>query len=818
MLAISRLAHILRPGGTAQRGSGDDDDVSNVSGRMAPNDTAPERGGGGTLAEVTLSGRGGGGRRHISSRRSGLLDTPGELLLLLRLLPLAASRRHLQAFTPRHLCAVLSSLAWMEHLLLPPPTTTTGEGQQGDDVGGAAPSGGGRGGDRESSSDLSSPDVHQAHRNGRSAVSTLLQRGAGAMRAASADDACRMLWAAARLRGGGRALRGEGELLASFAQAASKGIWQPDRAEGSRVPGNGAPSSSSPIPTRLLPTLLWSTSNSPPEHLRRDEVQQLLSQLLLSGGKAGEVEEAGNSSVGSGVLLPMLAQPDVLSGIPTEGLVTALYSIGLMCGVASGSAPASLSIANQQGAGEAASSHTSSSREQMGDDGDSDGVPAVRVSAAVVDALCDAVLGRATGGGGGGGGVPLLPRSVANVAWALARLGHRHSALLFALAARAKQILRGGAAAAVCAIAEVPVSGSSGRKVPPRPEGRRPSPSPSAFTPQELANLMSALARLDAHTPSLVAQVHQWVLLRNNPPPRASPSSSSFSSGAASLPMMTPRDASELLYALATMWDGRDGAAVESVWGPDASVTSPPECSGTRIRSQGQVSPLAGDPSAASRQASDVLAAVVAAGARQRLDHVRRGRGWEECGPQLLVGAVWALARLGRPLAGGILELTVRSLEEQLQQQQGSDEAEGSIALPPLLSSQWSLPPPPPPPLLPPPPPLLPLAQLLPEDVARLCWALATAETANSSSVGRCDSVNGSSEPWPTGDDLSFDDSGDRGGGGGGRQGQDSPGLMVWGAHGGRRRRDCVLKLLEAEAVEWSPSMDDQVWGRGIRV
>jgi hypothetical protein len=149
-------------------------------------------------------------------------------------------------------------------------------------------------------------------------------------------------------------------------------------------------------------------------------------------------------------------------------------------------------------------------------------------------------------------------------------------------------------------------------------------------------------------------------------------------------------------------------------------------------------------------------------------------RNLHQCSPQQVVGVVWALARLGKPETSGILSRVLKSLRASHPQHKpavdegmprsivavasrrgskGPTPGMSGVTLP--LQTQE----------------LLPLAALNPEDVARLCWAIAQTWRLQ---AGRSQAA-----------DVPF------------------------------AKDPMVLELLEREAIEWCPSMDNQVCQSG---
>ena len=743
-----------------------------------------------------------------------------KLLLNLKLIPLAASPQHLSKLDPRHLCAILSSLAWMRHLILPSHAASSAESSLN------AETGSGR-------FVASTPWVH---------VTNLIHRASERIHEASADDACRTLWAVAKLAGVKDMPSAEavdislddGGLLVAFARAALRGTWEVD------CRGHA----SLPMPGHLLPTFMWAVSHSMPKTLNQHEIQELLHRLMspserlplppnvFSAQPTAVRDPSHTSSEGASYpQAPLLIQPEALNAFSAEDLVTLLYAFGRMNGTPNGRAGG---IGGQQHdkSGETGGAASAASASCINGDQTSQN--------AVIEALCSALMDRCTSPSPSSRSsyCILSTRSAANTAWALSRLGFHHPPLLRHLVVCAEGFLRAAQGSPGQLLPVSPFQRQSGVMKQPSEKPRRGGA--QTFRPQELANLMSALSRLGVHAPGLVSLVELWVV-RHCTPPRPSPMPSQTKGlrpkgsgshprgglqrasddgkgvvvpGQGSADRLSVRDASELLYALATM-----------SMAPHAAVAAEPTNFPVPLTVAEFIGRPSGDSDAdsdadrssfkgahARREAAESLAGVVRCdlilqnavdGEGWRRSHLRSrgpdspslprsgplgGGHWSR--PQLLIGAVWALTRLGAPHAGGLLAAVATSILDQspptgtAQGPKPRDppdlgtthpRAVGNLAgneddaepLVPLAGAEDDA------------EPLVPLAALQPEDVARLCWTLAS------------DGSSAASEVAASGTERLEE--------------------------GALRRRDYIrcrigaLRVLETEAIEWAPSMDDQV-------
>lgn len=728
MLLISRLAKTLRRSGNGGHEGGD------TSLWTYQSDANPHR-----ISEEFLSSDGqptGGGQEELETAMD---------ILRHRLLPLAASPQHLQAFDSRHLCAILSSLAWMRHLLPPQePSISISHEFYRLDCNGL---------DTNASSGGLSSGVAIA--SPWECISCLLRRASEQIHEASADDASRTLWALARL-GGGRTVAAtetandldDGELLEAFSQAAMSGAWE--ISVNRRRP--------LPFPGNLVPTILWAMSHSPAKHLGRHNACQVVSRMIFQPGSnhATIKGEGGNtakqsdfpispdrlSSSFSTFYEPLLIRSEVLQALNMEGLVTTLYAIGLMCGSPFGRETSSKN--HQQ---EARQEETAATRP--------------RVSPDVIEALCNCVLERSSrmDPHTHSTNSALSPRSVANLAWALSRLGIRHIPLLQHLTAEAEGLLR---VELLDGTDTAKASLQSGFQA-------------QSFLPQELSNLMPSLARLGVRSSRLSGLVGRWVL-RRCPPRHPRPASDArqgpreLGKAAHGVDQLSVRDASELLYALATMAKHNVSSDIHN-FGPSSFDVSDVN----NVNTSSWPGDKFNQSEAASRMAIEALAGILnhaflqtflgenKLGGRPMPSHPG-GPQLLVGGPQLLVGSVWALSRLDAPEAGGLWESVLRSLEKQSSEWSPSKldkrkPLEGNQLGFHDVSSD-----------------LVPLAALQPEDVARLCWTLAS---------------NGITESHREADRL---------------EGQPSSDV-----HQRQIRRLRVLRVLETEAIEWASSMDDQV-------
>ena len=749
-----------------------------------------------------------------------------KILLNLRLIPLASSPQHLSKLDSRHLCAILSSLSWMRHLILPSQVASSADRSIGTE--------------RDSSHSVSTPWAH---------VSKLMHRASERIQEASADDACRTLWAVAKLTGvkempstaAAEIAFDDGGIFVAFARAVLRGAWEVD------VRGCAL----LPMPGHLLPTFMWAMSHSTPKMLRQHDIQALIHRLIspsqqlplpnyVSAQPTAMRDSSHTSSEGASYPhTPLLIQPEVLNAFSAEDLVTLLYAIGRMYGTPNG-----------KGGGIGGQQHDKSG--ETGETTSTASAPSINSvqtpQTAVIEALCSALMNRCTPPSPSSRSrySTLSPRSAANTAWALSRLGFCHPPLLRHLVVCAEGFLRTTLGLqATASPGQLPTSSFQRRLgVTKRPPEKPHRGGPETFRPQELANLMSALARLGVHAPGLVGLVELWVVRHCLPRSLLLPSREPKGSGSrprrslqmpsddcnddpgkATADRLSVRDASELLYALATMSMAPHASVLAELAGFPVLILEEPTVVESTDSPSGDSDTNSDDRTSVKdanmqREAAKSLAGVVhhalifekgvdgEAGRRSPLrsgglDFPSSSRSGPSGGghwsrPQLLIGAVWALARLGTPRAGGLLDAVVASIEDQSSPKGSSwgpksgdrndlggvtdgavgkpgdrndlrgvtDGAVGKLAGDEDVAE-----------------PLIPLAALQPEDVARLCWTLAS---DGSSATEEAASGSGRSAAATEEEEL-------------------------------RRRRNHrkgrlgALRVLETEAIEWAPSMDDQV-------
>ncbi|KAG1681199.1 hypothetical protein FOA52_015642 [Chlamydomonas sp. UWO 241] len=663
------------------------------------------------LARVMRRSSGARSSSSSSSTADAVSPQPPPLLLsLLPLVPPIAERLD----APK-LSSLLSSLVWLG---MPPRTAAPGEDDEGD-------SDGSRSGAEQASAAAEACGGSACMASAvEPAVTSLVACAAAALPGASPDDGVRILWAAAKLG----AL--DGRLASAAADAALTGAWADVRGSvggsgngggavqaaagmrvgpafgvslaGAAVPlhgvvgGFGGASPEGPLlPVRLLPTLLWALAHvthppqepaTPPllppqqQQAQQQPQQQQQLQLLM------------RHLLDPAAPLGTLANAATLRSLDTDGLCTCLYALGLRYGLPSGGTPCGdPSIGNVGGGGA--------------------GVPR-----ATLDALCAAISERASthapvGGERCGGSEqrsrPLLPpRCASNAAWALSRLRHRHAPLLARAVASGEHWV-GLACVAANATGAVPTadcgtagaadgeggSGSSGGGGDGRAGGR-------GFSPQELSNLMSALARLRVRPGGLLARVSTWLLQRE------------WSSGGAGDGgvRLGARDASEVLYAYAAMKElPRDAACVEG--GAQPPLGPGPGEHHRLLQGQQQQQQ---NHQARERQREEEQLHARASRALARA----AGAHLHALGSEQLVGVAWAVARLRcDDGVSRVLPRVASSVLAQAQQaarQQGKQRKSQSAAQQQRGDGDGDA-------------SLLPVGTLGPEDVARLAWALAAA-------------------------------------------------------------------------------------------
>ena len=728
--------------------------------------------------------------------------------LLLRLLKAAVEGGpkgdgHLGAFTPRHLCAVLSSLAWMERMVGSAMELAAGPRSNNAAIIAEACT--------ATSSSQHFP-VSSSANQWISVVSRLIMRCAERIPEASVDDATRMVWATARLLprlssgSSGDEDSHEGEdldkgetdgrvmevvrlaanrLLDSFCGAALDGVWG----------GSASSSLSLQFPPRLLPSFLWSISQWPPDFLlvsqgggqmgcsSSSNSSALLSLLLSEGLSAADhpqpprIWERSTAAGSTGrscdpglgptaaPVRPVLLRSEVLASIDLEGLVTVLYSVGRLCRTRE---PLGDSLTSLDSATLMAERRLAAGPASPSGSGN-----VIKVHPELLDSLCSEILSRvsssssfrpprpasSSSSSSRVSGPQLLScQAVANIAWALSCLGFSHAPLLRHVIARAGHLF-GQESESESETA----AASLGETSQPNPEDKsRVSCNHTEhgsvtgrfiFKPQEVANLLSSVARLqvqssggrkgeglmtDSGCRSLLMGTVHWVLQWKKQRRGA----------------VSARDASEILYALATLSKHGTAELHLSPRSVDfAELSSSASSSLSSCPSWGEAIDFLADAVATSmtlaRSISDGLDLPIEAGDGALPNMLSEAASQRQSPgavlslppPEMLVGAVWALARVGRPFSGGILLEVVSSLVWETRVQ------------------------------------VLPLASLGPEDVARLSWALAAASASEvQSDFGLPHHII--IEP-AKGDILA--------------------GISK------------AMHVLEAEAVEWSTSLDDQV-------
>ncbi|GAX74571.1 hypothetical protein CEUSTIGMA_g2020.t1 [Chlamydomonas eustigma] len=603
---------------------------------------------------------------------------------------------------------------------------------------------------------------------------------------ATADDAVRILWALAKL----------GVQHNSCTEAASEavlqGAWQQDVLSNSTLSSAEVAEQKLHValmPPRLLPSLMWSLAHCKPCHLMQPSTRQLLEVLL--GGSGREEGFCGT-----------LDDPKCLKSIPIGGLVTLLYALGLMSKMQATNMEAEM--------GSLASSCT-------------DSVSTLLERTSCIELICSELLAREScvaeiggsstepfsdlsGHGKGSGDCGDYssmastsiqhPRSLSNIAWALCQLRHMHVPLLQRVEQLALQVLKPTSAKSAhrsvlpalglrhsfSSRGSAKADGEGWQISAPHRAGSTTTMQPDQscglqlFRPQELCALLVSFSRLQVRlSQALVSEVQSWVLRNHR--------------------LLSARDASELLYVMACHQSSasKRGTLQQRVASPtnlnheveaEFQASSPRPSLGNVNEGETHImeaaattthgenlgvntdSPLCSGKAEIDKTAEKALHQLYQVAARNL----------QLCSPQQIIGLVWALARLGRPQLSGILTLVLSNLKASYQQLKvATDESfmpprdetsrsgvVGSDAMTDVTHQPRTGA------VLPPCKELLPLAALNPEDVARLCWSIA--------------------RTWQLRSHSGLD------------QSEDS--LKI--------KDSVVLELLDKEAMEWCPSMDNQ--------